>query len=90
MIIISIPHFSYDRVGRWTDADASGSEIEFKYDALGRVIWESQNRQVIESEYDVVGLRVKRRSPSDIDFCLLIFLHPPISYVIWLYATHLV
>src|SRR5262249_32935599 len=56
--------FSYDRVGRMTEADAPGSELEFKYDALGHVIWESQNGQVIESEYDAVGRRVKRRSPS--------------------------
>ena len=55
---------AYDLVGRITEADAPGSELEFKYDALGQVISESQNGNVIEHEYDSLGRRIKRRSPS--------------------------
>lgn len=56
-------NFSYDSVGRLTEADAPGSELVFKYDALGQVVWESQNGKVIEHEYDALGRRVKRLSP---------------------------
>jgi RHS repeat-associated protein len=57
-------NFGYDSVGRMTEADAPGSELELRYDALGRIVSESQNGRVIEYEYDPLGRRVKRRSPS--------------------------